>query len=157
MRRQIYGGGAHTLGFLLSAAGVGALATPPTSRAGTRSAGSAASSPAAAAVSGVALASFAWLTCFPLALVLLVLVGGGVILAAASANTILQTVVDDRLRGRVAGFYTMAFLGIAPLGNLAAGALAKAIGVAGDVRAQRRVVRRSRRSGSGGGCLRSRR
>jgi MFS family permease len=66
---------------------------------------------------------------FPVALVLLALVGGGVILAAASANTIIQTVVDDRLRGRVAGFYTMAFLGIAPLGNLAAGALAKAIGV----------------------------
>ena len=47
------------------------------------------------------------------------------ILAAASANTILQTIVDDRLRGRVAGFFTLAFLGIAPLGNLAAGALAQ--------------------------------
>jgi hypothetical protein len=55
-------------------------------------------------------------------------VGGGVILAAASSNTIIQTIVDDRLRGRVAGFYTMAFLGVAPLGNLAAGALANAIG-----------------------------
>src|SRR5206468_7050679 len=35
----------------------------------------------------------------------------------------------DDANGRVAGFYTMAFLGIAPLGNLAARALAKAIGV----------------------------
>ena len=83
----------------------------------------------AAAVSGLALASFAWLTVLPVSLVLLALVGGGVILAAASANTIIQTVVEDRLRGRVAGFYTMAFLGVAPIGNLAAGALAKAIGV----------------------------
>ena len=126
---QIYGGGAHTLGFLLSAAGMGALATT-TYLAGRHSIrGLGRVIAASAVVSGVALASFAWLTVFPVALVLLALVGGGVILAAASANTIIQTVVDDRLRGRVAGFYTMAFLGIAPLGNLAAGALAKSIGV----------------------------
>jgi hypothetical protein len=58
----------------------------------------------------------------------MVLVGGGTILAAASANTILQTIVDDRLRGRVASFYTLAFMGVAPLGNLAAGALAGLVG-----------------------------
>ncbi len=59
----------------------------------------------------------------------MVAVGGGVILAAASVSTILQTIVPDRLRGRVAGFFTMAFLGMAPLGNIAAGALADAVGV----------------------------
>lgn len=126
---EIYGGGAHTLGFLLSAAGIGALGTTMYLAGRHTIRGLGRIIAGAAAVSGVALASFAWLAIFPLALVLLALVGGGVILAAASANTIIQTVVDDRLRGRVAGFYTMAFLGIAPLGNLAAGALAKAIGV----------------------------
>jgi hypothetical protein len=65
---------------------------------------------------------------YPIALLLMVLVGGGTILAAASANTILQTIVDDRLRGRVASFYTLAFMGVAPLGNLAAGALAGLVG-----------------------------
>jgi MFS family permease len=64
----------------------------------------------------------------PVALVLIVFVGGGVILAAASCNTILQTIVEDRLRGRLASFYTLAFLGVSPLGNLAAGAIAGAIG-----------------------------
>lgn len=125
----IFGGSAHTLGFLLAAAGAGALATTTylASRHTIRGLGRVIAG--AAAVAGLALASFAYLTVFPLALVLLALVGGGVILAAASANTIIQTVVDDRLRGRVAGFYTMAFLGTAPIGNLAAGALAKAIGV----------------------------
>jgi MFS family permease len=44
-------------------------------------------------------------------------------------NTILQTIVPDPLRGRVAGFFTLAFLGMVPLGNLAAGALAEAVGV----------------------------
>ena len=58
----------------------------------------------------------------------MVLVGSGLVLAAASANTILQTIVEDRLRGRIAGFYVLAFLGMAPLGNLAAGALAAAVG-----------------------------
>jgi MFS family permease len=56
-------------------------------------------------------------------------VGGSVILAAAAVNTILQTIVPDALRGRVAGFFTLSFLGMAPLGNLAAGGLASAIGV----------------------------
>jgi hypothetical protein len=84
----------------------------------------------AVATSGVALAAFAYIRIYPLALFLLVLVGGGTILAAASANTILQTIVDDRLRGRIAAFYTLAFLGVAPLGNLAAGAIAGAFGVA---------------------------
>jgi len=126
---QIFGGGAHTLGFLLAAAGAGALAatTYLASRNTIRGLGRVIAG--AAAVSGLALAAFAWLTVLPVSLVLLAIVGGGVILAAASANTIIQTVVEDRLRGRVAGFYTMAFLGVAPIGNLAAGALAKAIGV----------------------------
>ena len=82
----------------------------------------------AAATSGAALAAFAYMRIYPLALLLMVLVGGGTILAAASANTILQTIVEDRLRGRVASFYTLAFLGVAPIGNLAAGAIAGALG-----------------------------
>ena len=56
-------------------------------------------------------------------------VGGGIILACASVNTILQSIVPDELRGRVAGFFMLAFLGMAPLGNLAAGALGSVIGV----------------------------
>src|SRR4029078_5422601 len=45
-----------------------------------------------------------------------------------SANTILQTVVDEKLRGRVMAFYTMAVLGTQPLGSLLAGAMAERIG-----------------------------
>jgi MFS family permease len=126
--KDIFGGGPHTLGYLLSAAGFGALASTAylASRATVRGLG-----PIilyAAATSGFALTAFAYMRFYPLALVLMVFVGGGTILAAASANTILQTIVDDRLRGRVASFYTLAFLGVAPLGNLAAGALAGAFG-----------------------------
>jgi MFS family permease len=127
--KDVYGGGPHTLGFLLAAAGAGALASTLylAGRATVRGLGRVIG--AAALACGLALAAFAYLAILPLALVLMVVVGGGLILAAASVNTILQTIVPDRLRGRVAGFFTLAFLGVAPLGNLAAGALANAFGV----------------------------
>ena len=44
------------------------------------------------------------------------------------SNTILQTLVEERLRGRVMSFYTMAFLGTAPIGSLLAGVLADRLG-----------------------------
>ena len=44
------------------------------------------------------------------------------------ANTILQTIVDERLRGRVMAFYSVAVLGTTPIGSLAAGVLADRIG-----------------------------
>ena len=127
--KDIYGGGPQTLGFLLAAAGAGALASTLylAGRATVRGLGRVIA--AAALTCGLALAAFAYLSILPLALVLMFAVGGGVILTAASVNTILQTIVPDPLRGRVAGFFTLAFLGMAPLGNLAAGALANAVGV----------------------------
>jgi MFS family permease len=45
-----------------------------------------------------------------------------------TSNTILQTLVDEKMRGRVMSYYTMAFVGMAPFGSLLAGALAHAIG-----------------------------
>jgi predicted MFS family arabinose efflux permease len=100
--KDIYGGGPHTLGYLLSAAGVGALVSTLhlAHRATVRGLGRVIMF--AVATSGAALAAFAYIRIYPLALLLMVLVGGGTILAAASTNTILQTIVDDRLRGRVA-------------------------------------------------------
>lgn len=122
--KDVYGGGPHSLGFLLAAAGAGALMSTfyLASRENIRGLGRVIA--IAAGVSGLGLAAFAYMTWFAVALALMIVIGGGLILAAASANTILQTIVDDSLRGRVAGFYTLAFLGVAPLGNLAAGALA---------------------------------
>jgi MFS family permease len=122
--KDVYEGGPRTLGFLLAAAGGGALLSTGYLASRDTVRGLARVIAFSAMVAGVAMAAFAYLRILPAALVLMVAMGGGVILATASANTILQTIVDDRLRGRVAGFYTLAFLGFAPLGNLAAGALA---------------------------------
>ncbi len=126
--KDIYGGGPYTLGLFLASAGAGALlcmlylAGRSTIRGLTRVIAF------SALAAGLGLAAFAYLRFLPLALPLMMVVGGGVILAGSSTNTILQTIVDDRLRGRAASIFSMAFLGVAPLGNLAAGALATHFG-----------------------------
>jgi MFS family permease len=58
----------------------------------------------------------------------LVLVGFGMMLQMASSNTFLQTVVDDDKRGRVLSLYTMAYIGVAPIGSLLMGWIAEKIG-----------------------------
>ena len=55
-------------------------------------------------------------------------VGLGLMVQMASTNTVLQTIVDDDKRGRVMGFYSMAFMGMVPLGSLVAGFRAHVIG-----------------------------
>jgi MFS family permease len=77
---------------------------------------------------GIALALFAASRSFTLSLVLLALAGCAMILNNALTNTLLQTLVPDELRGRVMGFYSFVFVGLAPLGALQAGVLAEHFG-----------------------------
>ena len=65
---------------------------------------------------------------FTLSLVVLALAGCAMILNNALTNTLLQTLVPDELRGRVMGFYSFVFVGLAPLGALQAGVLAEHFG-----------------------------
>jgi MFS family permease len=55
-------------------------------------------------------------------------VGYGMMTHMASSNTLVQTVVEDRLRGRVMSFYAMSFMVPAPIGSVIAGATADHIG-----------------------------
>ena len=55
--------------------------------------------------------------------------GVGFMLVFTSINTLLQTNVDDQMRGRVMGLYTLTFFGFAPFGNLAIGTLAERWGL----------------------------
>jgi len=128
MVREVLGGGPHTLGFLVGAAGLGALLG--TSWLATRASATGLPRTIAwsAGTAGVALALFSQSTQLWLSLPLMLAVGFGIIVTAASINTIMQTVVEDDKRGRVMSFYTMAFLGVTPLGALWAGTLASAIG-----------------------------
>jgi MFS family permease len=84
--------------------------------------------PVSTALFGLALIGFSFSRYFPLSLILLAIVGFGMMMQMASSNTIVQTIVDDKMRGRVMSFYTMAFMGTAPFGSLLAGTFAKYIG-----------------------------
>jgi MFS family permease len=48
--------------------------------------------------------------------------------AMAASSTLIQSMVPDGLRGRVMAVYSMMFMGMAPFGALAAGALAERFG-----------------------------
>jgi MFS family permease len=125
---QVLHGGASTLGFLSSAAGVGALAGAVVLASRRTVLGLGRWIPAACTAFGVALIAFSVSRWLPLSLLFLAVAGLGMITQMASSNTILQTIVDDEWRGRVMSFYTMAFIGMTPFGSLLAGALASRIG-----------------------------
>jgi MFS family permease len=126
--KEILHGGSHTFGFLMGAAGLGALsgALYLASRKGVLGLGRII--PLAAGVFGVGLIAFSFSRFFWLSMVLIVIIGLGMMLQMASSNTIIQTIIDDDKRGRVMSIYTMAFLGMAPFGSFLAGTLAKTIG-----------------------------
>ena len=63
-----------------------------------------------------------------LSMPLMFVTGFGMMQGVTTSNTIMQTLVDEKMRGRVMSYYTMAFVGMAPFGSLLAGALAHAIG-----------------------------
>ena len=125
---QILHGDARTQGFLVSAAAVGALAGA-LYLAGRRSVRGLerviAWSPAVfgAGLIALGLSTRLWLT-----LLVMPVIGIGLMVLMASTNTVLQTIVDDDKRGRVMSFYSMAFMGMVPLGSLLAGILAHFIG-----------------------------
>jgi MFS family permease len=75
------------------------------------------------------LTIFAFTQSLPVALVLAYFLGIGFMLQFTLINTLLQTRVDDNMRGRVMSLYSLTFFGFAPFGNLAVGALAEMIGL----------------------------
>jgi MFS family permease len=127
------GGGPHTLGWLMAASGCGALvgALYLASRRSVLGLGRVMN--VATAVFGAGLVAFGLSRSLAVSLLVLPVVGAGFMVEMASTNTILQTIVEERLRGRVMAFYTMAFLGTAPLGSLLAGVVADRVGPAATV------------------------
>lgn len=70
------------------------------------------------------LAAFAWSSSLAMSLGLVFVMGIGFLGQFTLINTLLQTLVDDTMRGRVMSLYTLTFSGLAPFGNLAAGSIA---------------------------------
>jgi MFS family permease len=79
-------------------------------------------------VFGGALIIFALSRHLWISMVAMVLMGFAMISFFASCNTVLQTIVEDRMRGRVMSFFGMAFMGMMPFGSLISGWLAARVG-----------------------------
>jgi predicted MFS family arabinose efflux permease len=122
--RDVFQGDARTLGWLMSASGLGALsgAIYLATRKGVRGLGLVIT--IGGALMGSGLIGFAQSRWLPFGLIFICLTGMGGVLLMASSNTLVQTLVEDDKRGRVMSFFAMAFTGTMPLGNLMMGALA---------------------------------
>ncbi len=121
-------GGAHTLGLLIAASGVGALASALYLATRRSVRGLTKTLLLASALFGVGLVGFSFAHTLPLAMLALLVAGYGMMQGLAGSNTIIQTVVPEERRGRVMGWYTLAFAGMMPFGSLLAGFLAQRVG-----------------------------
>jgi MFS family permease len=127
-------GDAHTLGVLTAASGVGAIlgALYMASRDSVLGLGRVLV--LSTGLFGLGLVGLSWARHDLVAMLALVGASGGMMVLTTASNTVLQMLVDDEHRGRVMSFYTMAFLGTAPLGSLVAGAVAAQSGAPQAVR-----------------------
>jgi MFS family permease len=121
---KVLGGDANTLGLLMAASGVGALAGAMSLAVRRSVVGLGRRIVIATALFGAALMVFSFSKVLWLSMLALCVAGYGMMQQMAASNTILQTIVEDEKRGRVMAFYSMAFQGMAPFGSLLAGSLA---------------------------------
>lgn len=131
---RILGGGPHSLGLLMGASGIGAVAGALLLASRRSVLGLGRMLVIAGALFGAGLVAFSFSRWLPLSILLMVVVGGGMMVQMAASNTLLQTLVDEDKRGRVMSFYTMAFFGMAPFGSLVAGWLGARVGAPMTVR-----------------------
>jgi MFS family permease len=125
---KVLHGGPHTLGLLMTASGLGALGGAVYLAWRQTVLGLGRVIVIASTAFGLGLVAFGLSRRLWLSLLILPLVGAGFMVSLAATNTIVQTITEEHLRGRVMAFYTMAFLGTAPIGSLLAGVLADHLG-----------------------------
>ncbi len=124
----IFHGKAGLLGWLYSAIAAGALVSAIMLASRKSVVGLGRWIVISAAVFSISLAVFGLSRNVWEALAVLPFVGFGAMKHMGSTNTLIQTVVEDRMRGRVMAFYAMSFVGTMPIGSLIAGAVSDRIG-----------------------------
>jgi MFS family permease len=125
---KILQGGASALGLMLGSAGIGSLLAAITlaSRQQVRGLGRVVA--ISVAGFGLLLIIFSFSRNLLLSTVLLAPMGFTIMLQMSGSNTLLQSMVEDRFRGRVMSFFSMSLMGMMPFGSLIAGAVARQIG-----------------------------
>ena len=125
---RILGGGADSLGMLMGASGVGALAGALLLAARKTLKGIGRWIAFASAGFGISLVLFSFSRNFWLSVLFLIPAGFSMMIQMAASNTLVQSMVPDELRGRVMAVYSMMFMGMAPFGAMLAGTVAEQIG-----------------------------
>ena len=120
--------GARGLGFLMSAAGVGAVLGALQFAARTAYKGLAKWIAAMSVICSVCLLIFSQSKSFSLSIVVLFIVGFAATSQMAATNTTVQNRSPDALRGRLMAVYATMFMGVQPIGALLAGGIAKRLG-----------------------------
>jgi MFS family permease len=121
-------GGPHTLGILMGSAGAGAVTGALYLASRTTVRGLPTLIQRCALVLGTDMIALELATTTIVAVPLLFILGIAMMVQLASTNTLIQSIVDDKMLGRTISLYTVASFGGVPLGALLEGALADRIG-----------------------------
>jgi MFS family permease len=119
------GRGAVLLGVASSCVGIGALVSAVYLASRQTVVGLGRVVTAAGLAYGLAVCAFALVPSIWIGAPILMLMGASFMAMFAGSNTMLQSMVDDHMRGRLMSFFSMAVMGMAPFGALAAGWLTK--------------------------------
>lgn len=125
---QVHRSGADTLGLMFGAVGLGALVGALFLAQRKNIVGLGRVIVIATLGFGAGLILFTVARLFWLSLVILVGVGCGWMVLIAASNTVLQTLADNNMRGRVMSLFSMMLVGMAPFGSLLAGWSADQVG-----------------------------
>lgn len=125
---DIFQRGSQGLGWLLGAMGVGAVAGTLALARRRGTAGLPRVILSSSLLMGVAMAAFAVSPSFHVSVAIMPVIGYSIVRQNASGNTLIQSLIPDRFRGRVMSLFSIVSVGLGPFGSLATGALAQAHG-----------------------------
>jgi MFS family permease len=124
-----YHAGPQTLGFIIGAAGVGAVCSALYLAGRQSIRGLWSHIGGALPALGVVIAVFGYVHDAYMAAVLSFLIGFSTMMQVASTNSILQIIVEEDKRGRTMSLYGTVLIGAAPLGSVIAAALTRSLGL----------------------------
>lgn len=126
--RDVFAGGARTLGWLWGAAGCGAFASTIVLAHHRAHQAVVRAVIAGVLVSAVSIIAFSLAATLPWGLLAMTGLGFGISVCNVGINMLMQGMAPDHLRGRVVSFFTSARFGFDALGGLIAGFIASGLG-----------------------------